>query len=127
MAADLIENYEGNPALQFIKDVGVDWEQSKVLNGEIGEFVTIAREERTTGNWFVGGISNEESRDVTINFDFLPKDTTFEAIIYKDGATAHWDKNPLDLSIEKMMLTNTSIQKIHIAAGGGFAISIIKK
>ncbi|PCI31972.1 MAG: alpha-glucosidase [Flavobacteriaceae bacterium] len=127
MAADLIENYVGNPALQFIKDVGVDWEQSKVLNGEIGEFVTIAREERGTGNWFVGGISNEEPRDVIINFDFLPKDAIFEAIIYKDGATAHWDKNPLDLSIEKIALTHTSIRKIHIAAGGGFAISIIKK
>ncbi|PCI03101.1 MAG: alpha-glucosidase [Flavobacteriaceae bacterium] len=127
MAADLIENYEGNPALQFIKDVGVDWEQSKVLNGEIGEFVTIAREERNTGNWFVGGISNEEARTVTINFDFLPNDTVFEAIIYKDGSNAHWDKNPLDLSIEKMEIDSKTIQKIQMAAGGGFAISIIKK
>jgi len=107
--------------------VGVDWEQSEVLNGEIGEFVTIAREERNTSNWFVGGITNEVARDVTINFDFLAKDVTYEAVIYKDGNKAHWDENPLDLSIEKMVITKSSTQKIHMAAGGGFAISIIKK
>ncbi len=71
MAYDLPENYEGHPAFQFIRDVGVDWEQTVVLNGEVGDFVTIAREEKETGNWFVGEITDEEKRDITIKFDFL--------------------------------------------------------
>jgi len=127
MAADLIENYEGNPALQFIKDVAVDWQTSKVLDGEVGEFVTIARKDKNSENWFVGGITNEEGRETEIVFDFLNENTTYEAIIYEDAADAHWDNNPTALNIVNKEITNQSKMKLKLAPGGGFAISLIKK
>jgi hypothetical protein len=127
MAADLIENYKGNSAFQFIKDVGVDWQQTKVLNGEIGEFVTIARKERTSENWFVGGITNEDSRTMEIDFSFLDEGATYDAIIYEDGKDAHWDDNPTSINIRKLEITNKSKETLQLAEGGGFAISLIKK
>ncbi|WP_372792996.1 glycoside hydrolase family 97 protein [Lutibacter sp.] len=127
MAADLIENYEGNPALQFIKDVGVDWQQTKVLNGEIGDFVTIARKEKNSENWFIGGITDENEREMELAFDFLNADDVYEAIIYEDAEDADWDKNPTSLNIRKLEITNTSKELLKLAKGGGFAISLIKK
>ena len=128
MAADLVENYEANPAaLQFIKDVGVDWQQTNVLNGEIGDFVTIARKERTSENWFIGGITDEDARELDILFDYLDENATYEATIYEDGKDAHWDENPLALNIRTIEVTNKSNLKMKLAPGGGFAISIIKK
>ena len=128
MACDLPQNYEGIPALQFIKDVGVDWEQSKVLNGEIGDFVTIARQEKGTGNWFVGSITDEEKRSITINFDFLDPTKEYEAIIYKDAADAHWKNNPTDYEIETTMITKEMEKSFLLVEGGGLAISLkIKK
>ncbi|WP_338732764.1 glycoside hydrolase family 97 protein [Mangrovimonas cancribranchiae] len=127
MAADLIEHYEANPkALQFIKDVGVDWQQTKVLNGEVGDFVTIARKERKTGNWFVGGITDENARTVTVDFSFLDDNETYQATIYKDGKNAHWNDNPLDLDVETINITKDSKLSIKLAEGGGFAISLMK-
>jgi hypothetical protein len=127
MAADLIENYEGNPALQFIKDVGVDWQQTKVLNGEIGEFVTIARKEKISENWFVGGITNEIARTIEIDFKFLDEGAIYKATIYEDGNDAHWDKNPTSLNIRTLEITNKVKERLQLAEGGGFAISLIKK
>lgn len=127
MAADLVENYEGNPALQFIKDVGVDWQQSKVLNGEVGEFVTIARKERTSENWFVGGITNENARNLEIDFSFLDEGAVYNAVIYEDAKDAHWDYNPTAINIRTLEITNISKVQMQLAAGGGFAISLIKK
>ncbi|MCB2221742.1 MAG: glycoside hydrolase family 97 protein [Bacteroidetes bacterium] len=125
MAADLIENYEGQPAFQFIQDVGVDWEQSRVLNGEPGDFVTIAREERNTGNWFVGGITDENERDMVINFDFLEEGKVYEATIYRDGTDADWDKNPTSIDIEKLKIQKGEEYKLWLAPGGGFAMSLL--
>lgn len=127
MAADLVEHYEGNPALKFIKDVGVDWQKTKVLNGEIGDFVTIARKERKTNNWFVGGITDENKRDIEIDFNFLDEGETYTATIYEDGKNAHWNENPTALNIKTVEITNQSNLKLKLAPGGGFAISIIKK
>jgi len=127
MAADLPEHYKGHPAMQFIRDVGVDWNQTKVLNGEVGDFVTIAREERGTGNWFVGSITDENPRELEISFDFLEPGITYDAIVYKDGPDADWDKNPTDIEIQEKQLDNTSTLKINLAPGGGFAISLMKK
>jgi hypothetical protein len=128
MAADLVEHYEANPEpLQFIKDVGVDWENTKVLNGEVGDYVTIARKERGTSNWFAGGITNENSITHKLNFDFLDNNETYEAIIYRDGDDAHWNDNPLDLIIEKTELNKNSTLTLKLAEGGGFAISLKKK
>ncbi len=127
MVPDLMENYEANPkAFQFIKDVGVNWEETKVLNGEVGDFVTIARKERKTGNWFVGGITDEEKRSMDIHFDFLDENTIYEATFYMDGKNAHWDKNPTDILIFKEKITSTTRKKLSLAAGGGFAISLKK-
>lgn len=128
MAADLVEHYEANPEpLQFIRDVGVDWEETKVLNGKVGDYVTIARKERETGNWFVGGITDENSITHELTFDFLDEDQTYDATIYKDGKEAHWNDNPLDIEIEKMELTKGNKLSIKLAEGGGFAISLKKK
>lgn len=128
MVCDLPEHYiiEGtiHPAFQFITDVGVNWQQTKVLNGEVGDFIIVARQERKTSNWFVGGITNEEARTETLNFSFLEEGKTYNAIIYKDGENAHWNDNPQDYSIEQIKLTNKSNLKIKLAPGGGFAISI---
>ena len=127
MAADLIEHYEANPEpLQFIKDVGVDWEKSTVLNGEVGDYVTIARKEKGTGNWFVGGITDENSVSFKLDFDFLDENQDYEAILYKDGPKAHWDNNPLDILIEKLDLNNQSSLDVQLAEGGGFALSLKK-
>ncbi len=127
MAADLIENYEGNPALQFISDVGVDWQSSKVLNGEIGDFVTIARKEKKSENWFVGGITDENEREMEIALDFLSPDTQYNAIIYEDTQNSHWNKNPTTINIREIEVTSQSNLKLKLAPGGGFAISITPK
>jgi glucan 1,4-alpha-glucosidase len=125
MAADLIEHYEGNEAFQFIRDVGVNWETTKVLDGEVGEFVVIARKERDTGNWFIGGITNENSREVTISLDFLEQGA-FSSQIYKDAPDAHWDNNPAVYEIEERKLSMADEITITMAPGGGFAISLMK-
>ncbi len=124
MVCDLPENYENQPAFQFIRDVGVDWEKSKTLNGEIGDFVTIARQEKNTENWFLGSITDEEERTITIDFDFLDVDKEYDAIIYKDGKNAHWNNNPTDIDIEKIKINSTMKKTFKLAAGGGLAISL---
>ena len=127
MACDLPENYEGHPALQFIRDVGVDWEQTRVLNGEVGDFVTIAREERETGNWFVGAITDENPREVEIDFSFLPEGRSFSATIYRDHPQAHYRDNPTAVEIEKQEVNSSSRLNYQLAAGGGLAISLMKE
>jgi hypothetical protein len=131
MVADLPEHYMENgkihPAFQFITDVGVDWKKSKVIDGEVGDFVIIARQEKKSNNWFVGGITNEDGRKVTLNFDFLEPDQTYKARVYKDDAEAHWDTNPEAYEIEEIEISYDSKLNIQLAPGGGFAISIIKR
>ncbi len=128
MAADLVEHYEANPKpLQFIKDVGVDWETTKVLNGEVGDYVTIVRKERKTGNWFLGSVTDENSREIEIYFSFLDEKSIYEAKIYKDGKTAHWNDNPLEIEYETLKINKLSKLKFKMAAGGGLAISMKKK
>ncbi len=97
------------------------------MNGEIGDFVTIARKERNTDNWFVGGITDENAREMDLKFDFLSPDVSYEAIIYEDGKEAHWNENPTAINIRKIEINNQSALKVKLAPGGGFAISIIKK
>lgn len=125
MACDLIENYENQPAFQFISDVGVDWETSITLDGEVGEFVTIARKEKESNKWFIGSITNEESRKIAIDFSFLDSDMEYTAVVYQDGKDAHWNDNPTDIEISKMIIDNNSIIKFPLASGGGLAISLM--
>lgn len=125
MACDLIENYENKPAFQFISDVGVDWEKSITLNGEVGEFVTIAHKEKNSKKWFLGSITNEETRSIKINFEFLDAEIKYEATIYQDGKNAHWNDNPTEIEIKKMTVDKHSIKEFALASGGGLAISLI--
>jgi hypothetical protein len=131
MACDLPEHYmvdgKVHPAFKFITDVGVDWQQSKVIDGEVGDYVVITRQERKTGNWFVGGITDENARSQHVMFDFLEEGKTYNATIYKDGPNAHWNDNPQDYAIEQMEVTKESIIDIAMAPGGGFAISLIQE
>ncbi len=127
MACDLPQNYEGQPAFQFIRDVGVDWEQTVVLDGEVGEFVTIARQEKGTNNWFLGSISDENERSITVKFDFLEAGKEYDAVIYKDGADSHWKDNATSIEIEKAVITKNTEQTFRLAPGGGLAVSLIRK
>ncbi len=127
MAADIVDHYEDQPAFQFITDVAVDWEQSKVLDGEIGEYVVIARQERGKDNWFVGGVADENGKSYELNFDFLPDGTTYDANIYQDGENADWNENPLDIKIDSAKVDRSSVMTFAMAPGGGFAISLIKE
>lgn len=125
MACDLPENYEKYlDAFQFIKEVGVDWETTKVLDAAIGEHISIARKERGTGNWFIGSITNEDSRSTTINFDFLEANKTYKAKIYRDGETAHYIDNPEEYVIEEMDITSITKLDFQLASSGGVAISV---
>jgi hypothetical protein len=127
MACDLPENYEGHPAFQFVRDVGVDWQQTVVLNGEVGDFVTIARQEKESGNWFLGAITDDNKREVTIGFDFLEEGKTYHATVYKDGADAHWQHNPTSYEIENLDVIKNTRSKFILAEGGGLAISLIEQ
>jgi hypothetical protein len=131
MACDLPEHYmvdgKVHPMFKFISDVGVDWQQTIVLDGEIADYVSIARQERITGDWFVGGVTDENERIQTLTFDFLDPGKTYRAIVYKDGENAHWDSNPQAYIIEELSLTKDATLDIKLAAGGGFAISIVQE
>ena len=131
MVADLPEHYRQNgelhPAFRFIQDVPVDWDESRVLNAEIGDYVTIARKEKGTGNWFIGSVTDEEARELQVALDFLDHGTTYSATIYRDGENADWETNPLSYEIEKMEVDSSSTLGLRLAAGGGTAISIMEK
>lgn len=125
MAADLPENYNRFlDAFQFIKDVAIDWDQSKYLEAEPGQYITIARKAKDTGKWFVGSVGGEKSRMSNIKFDFLDKDKTYIATIYADAKDAHYKTNPQAYTITKVIVTNKSVLSQFCAAGGGYAISI---
>ena len=125
MAADLPENYFGHPTFQFIRDVGVDWDTSIVLHGEIGEFITIARKERNTDKWFLGSITDENERLINISLNFLDEGKEYIATIYSDAEDSHWDKNPTAYRIEDKNVNSTDLLELKLAPGGGTAISFV--
>jgi glucan 1,4-alpha-glucosidase len=126
MAADLPENYETKmDAFQFIKDVAMDWDDTQILEAEPGDYITTARKAKGKQDWFVGGITDENKRTATVNFSFLNAKQQYIATVYKDAANTHWDTNPMIYTIEKIVVTNTSKLNIALAAGGGFAISVM--
>jgi alpha-glucosidase len=125
MAADLPENYEKYPDLfQFIVDVPVDWEETHMLNGELGEYVTIARKQRSGEDWYIGSMTNEKKRDFNVPLKFLDKNKTYVAEIYRDADDADWKTNPIDYKIEKQLVTRDSILSLRLAPGGGEAIRL---
>lgn len=126
MAADLPENYEKYAdAFQFIKDVAVDWDDSKYLEAEPAQYITVARKAKGTNNWFIGGKCNQNGHKSTIKLDFLDKGRKYKATIYTDGKNASYDKNPSSYIITKKTLKRGDTLNITEAPGGGFAISLI--
>lgn len=126
MAADLPENYLQYPdAFQFIKDVAVDWQDTKYLEAEPGDYITVARKAKNNSKWFVGAITDENKRNATINLNFLDVNKLYIATIYADGATADWQNNPQQYQIKKFVVKAGQTLTIPLAAGGGCAISIV--
>ncbi len=126
MAADLPENYEKYPdAFQFIKDVAVDWDESKYLEAEPGDYITVARKAKGSENWFLGAITDENPRKTKVNLSFLSPGKKYKAIIYQDGKTAHWEKNPISYEIITKIVTYKDFIQLNLAAGGGTAISFM--
>ena len=126
MAADAIENYEGQPALTFIESCPTTWSRTLVPHGEIGKYVTVARKERGGDNWFVGSITNEEARELTLALDFLDKGARYRAVIYEDGPDADYETNPYPMTIRQVEVDCNSSLRLRLARSGGAAIRIEK-
>jgi glucan 1,4-alpha-glucosidase len=128
MAADLPENYEAHmDAFQFIKDVPVDWDNTKILDAEPGDYIVIARKGKGTNSWFLGAITDENPRQFVEDLSFLDKGKKYLATIYADAPDADWKTNPEAYVIEKMVVTNTTHLQLQLAPGGGAAVSIIPR
>jgi len=124
MAADLIENYEGQPAFKFIKDVAVDWDTTRVIEGKIGDYVVVARRERNAQSWYLGAITDEEARTFDVPLTFLTPGRKYVAEIYADGPGANWATNPLPVAISSKPVDSTSRLRMVLAPGGGQAVRI---
>lgn len=126
MAADLPENYERfADAFQFIKDVAVDWDDSRILEAEPGDYITIARKAKGTDNWFIGGITDEKNRTSTIDFSFLDPNREYLATVYADGKDADYEQNPQSYTIKRYRVNSGSKLTQPMARSGGYAISIV--
>ena len=124
MAADLPENYANQPAFQFIKDVAVDWDTTRVIDGKIGDYVIVARKQRNSPQWFLGAITDEAARTFSVPLTFLDAGKAFIADIYADGPGANWLTNPTAVAISHRTVTRNSVLRIAMAPGGGQAIRI---
>ncbi len=124
MAADLPENYEGKAAFQFIRDVAVDWDATRVLSGRIGDHVIVARKTKGKDEWFVGAITDESARTLDVTLEFLPRGKSYVAEVYADGEGADWRTNPLPVAISRKGVTSATRMRIAMAPGGGQAIRI---
>jgi alpha-glucosidase len=126
MAADAIENYEGQPALSFIESCPTTWSKTIVPHGEIGKYITIARKERGSDRWFIGSITNEEARSIDVLLNFLDADATYRAIIYEDAADADYEHNPYAMTIRQVVVTSKDTLHLQLARSGGVAVRIEK-
>lgn len=128
MAADLPENYEMyDDAFQFIRDVAVDWDDSKYLEAEPGDYITVARKAKGTDNWFVGGKCDENGHEAVVKLDFLDQGRKYECTLYADAKDASYDKKPDKYVITKKTVKKGDVLKIKEASGGGFAMSLFAK
>lgn len=127
MAADLVENYEKHmDAFQFIKDVAVDWDESRYIEAEPGDYITIARKAKGSNNWFVGGITDENARTAEFKLDFLDADKKYVATLYADGKDADYKENPTSYQIKKGIVTAKTRISVQEARSGGFALSLME-
>ncbi len=128
MAADLPQNYEKySDAFQFIRDVACDWDDSRYIDAEPGEYITVARKAKGTDNWFVGGKCDENGHRVQVKLDFLDKGRKYECTIYADAKDADFEKNPTAYVIDRRTVKYGDVLKMTEARGGGFAISLKAK
>jgi len=126
MAADLPENYEANlRPFQFIKDVVVDWEDSRMLAGEVGDLAVIARKDRNSANWYLGAVGDEQERWFDVALNFLAPGRRYRAEIYRDGDRADYRTNPREIVIEKREVTSGDRLALRIAPGGGAAVRFV--
>src|SRR5574344_894789 len=128
MAADRPRFYENvNPdAYKFNHDVPINWEHTMPLLGSIGEYYVVARKDRNSEDWYIGGVTNEEAHRVRLNLDFLDEDSNYSAEIYRDSDTAHFRDNQLGITIETRKITRADYLDIWMAPGGGFAVCLSK-
>ena len=125
MAADLPEAYEQHlDAFQFIKDVPVDWDDTRILAAEPGDYLITARQGKGTAEWYLGAITDEQARRPTVKLDFLPPKTRYTATIYADAKEAHWEKNPMAYQIRQVLVDSRTQLPLQLAPGGGTAISL---
>ncbi len=128
MAADMVENYRKHmDAFQFIRDVAVDWDDSRYLEAEPGQYITAARKAKGTDNWFVGCTTGEQGHTSRLKLDFLDKGSKYIATIYADAPDANYKTNPQAYTITKKKVTSRTVLNLRAASGGGYAISIIKE
>ncbi|MGX5732204.1 glycoside hydrolase family 97 protein [Pseudoxanthomonas beigongshangi] len=128
MAADLLENYEANPGpFQFIKDVPVDWEDTRVLNGEVGDYVTIVRKDRHGDDWYLGAITDEAPRTLKAPLSFLDPGRRYTARIYRDGPKANWKGQREDIVIEEREVGSTDTLELKLVPGGGPAVRFVAR
>lgn len=125
MAADLPENYQGHPAFAFIDAVPTDWQQSLALQGKIGQYLVIARQDKHSDNWYLGATSNEEARTIEQPLSFLKEGVRYQMIAYTDAADAHWETNPEGYEIKRSEITAKDKITLTLQAGGGAAIEFI--
>ena len=127
MAADLPENYNRFlDAFQFIKDVAVDWDDSRYLEAEPGDYITVARQAKGTGQWFLGSVNGETARTASVKLDFLLPGKEYVATIYADAKEAHYKTNPQAYTISKVVATSQSVLSQFVAPGGGYAVSFVE-
>lgn len=124
MVPDLPEHYRGHPAFQFIKDVAVDWEQSRVLAGEVGEYAVLARQERGGDRWFLGAITGYDARQLDLPLDFLTSGKKYRVVVYEDAPDAHWQNKPAAYNIRSLTLQKGDRLQLSLAPGGGAAVSL---
>ena len=127
MAADLPEHYAARPdAFQFIKDVAVDWDESHLLAGEVGEYAAIARKQRGGANWFIGAINDRNARSVALKLDFLDAGKRYRADIYRDGDGADWKGDARFRFVrEERTLSRDDVPDLWLAGGGGAAVRLV--
>lgn len=126
MACDEIENYEAQPAFSFIESVPTNWERTLVPQAEIGKYIVTARQERGKDNWYIGGVTDQDARDISLKLEFLTPGVQYEAQLYTDGPGADYRTNPYPLTIDRQQVTHDTELRLHMAPSGGFAIRIIE-
>ena len=124
--ADLPENYLGHPAFEFIRDVPVEWQETLPLQGEIGEYFVVARKDLKSQDWYIGGVSDENLREIELKLDFLDENADYRAKIYRDDETSHFDENPHAFKIDERVVNGHEALALRMAPGGGFAIRLQK-